>query len=91
MFDSIIQGLLGKAELPLYVILLVVISMNVLLTALKKILEKIKDQTAWTWDNALYDVIVKILGFLALALEFATANSSRLPAKVQDELKKGSS
>jgi len=52
-----------------------VVAVNLLLGGLAAALAKVKDMTATTVDNSLYDWISKIAGLLTRLLDFATANT----------------
>lgn len=52
-----------------------VVAVNLLLGGFAAALAKVKDMTATTVDNSLYDWISRIAGFLTKLLNFATANT----------------
>lgn len=88
---DLVTKLLTNTDSVLLVVALVVIGLNILLTALKKIVDLVKDKTAVTWDNALSDTLGKILGGISKVLEFASANSNVLPPKTRAEIEAAAS
>lgn len=83
---DLIAKLLTNLDTTLFVIVMVVISVNVILTAFKKVVDKFKDTTATTLDNKASDIVGKILAAISKILEFASANSSVLPPKARKEI-----
>lgn len=88
MSDAL-SKVLGSVEGPVFVIVLVVIGLNVLLTSLKKSLGWLKDKTETKADDRAHAIVVKVLLVLDRLLEFASANSAALPARAKAELAKG--
>lgn len=73
MIQKIMEFLQGNSVVAL--IISAVIAFNILITGLKKALEYIKDKTASTVDNKLYDFINKVASVLDKVVEFISANS----------------
>lgn len=53
---------------------LVVVCLNILLTSVKVVLEKVKDLTPTDVDNKAYDALSKVMGVLSLIVDWASAN-----------------
>lgn len=85
---DLIAKLLNSQEGILTIVIMTVICMNIVLTAAKKVLSRIKDKTESKTDDKAYEVITKVLSALNKVLEFASANSDALPPKVKAELAK---
>jgi hypothetical protein len=87
-----IQKLLGSAEGILIIVAMTVVSMNVLMTSLKKIAERWVDKTEALKKTQVDNKILAFsswgAGLTAKILEFASANSTKLPPKVREELEK---
>lgn len=88
MHDAIAK-MLNSQEGLLTLAIIVIVGVNVSLTGLKKFLGWLKGKTESKADDNAYNVVVKVLGWLDKALEFASANSHALPAKAKAELDKG--
>jgi hypothetical protein len=53
---------------------LTVMCLNILMTALKTVLEKIKDKTETQADNKMYDIVTKICNILSTVIDWTSAN-----------------
>ena len=83
---ELLTKLLANLDTAILVIVMVVISVNVILTAFKKVVDRFKDMTATNLDNKASEVAGKILSVASKVLEFASANSSVLPPKARAEI-----
>lgn len=83
---ELLTKLLSNLDTALLVCALVVVCVNTLLTALKKVIDKVKDLTPTDLDNKAAVIVGKILAVTSKILEFASANSSVLPPKARKEI-----
>ena len=81
--NAIIQSILMKQDKPVLLLVLVLISLNILLTAAKSILEKLAPVTKSSWDDACLSGVDKTLIILHRILSFMSANTTALPEDVK--------
>lgn len=67
-----ILGLIGDEKISL--IVMVVVCLNIAITAIHAILMKIKDVTESAWDNKAAEFLAKILGWMGKIMDILGAN-----------------
>lgn len=85
---NFISQMLSGVDPIMAKVLMYVVAFNVGLTGVKKAVDKIKDRTESQWDNKVSDALGFACGWLSKVLEFASANSSNLPAQSKQEIEK---